>query len=46
MVIATQHNLELEQMNVKTILLHGDLEYIIYKEKCESFVEEKSKYAY
>jgi len=43
MAIVNQFNLELEQMNVKTAFLHGDLEETIYMKQPEGFVEDKSK---
>jgi len=43
MAIVNQFNLELEQMDVKTAFLHGDLEETIYMEQPEGFVEDKSK---
>jgi hypothetical protein len=43
MAIVNQFNLELEQMDVKSAFLHGDLEEIIYMEQPEGFVEDKSK---
>jgi len=43
MAIVNQFNLELEQMDVKTAFLYGDLEETIYMEQPKSFVEDKSK---
>jgi hypothetical protein len=43
MAIVNQFNHELEQMDVKTAFLHGDLEEIIYMEQPNGFVENKSK---
>jgi len=43
MAIVNQFNHELEQMDVKTVFLHGDLEDTIYLEQLEGFVEDKSK---
>jgi len=43
MAIVNQFNLELEQMDVKTAFLHGDLEVTIYMEQPEGFVEDKSR---
>jgi len=43
MVIVNQYNCKLEQMDVKTAFLHGDLQKIFYMEQPEGFVEDKSK---
>ena len=36
--LAVRLNLEVEQMDVKTVFLHGDLEEEIYMEQSESFL--------
>jgi len=43
MAIINQYNFELEQMDMKTVFLHGDFEETIYMEQPKSFVEDKSK---
>ncbi|KAK2414224.1 cysteine-rich RECEPTOR kinase [Trifolium repens] len=43
MAIVNQYDLELEQMDVKTAFLHGELEETIYMQQPEGFVEDKSK---
>ena len=43
MAIVNQFNLELEQMDVKTTFLHGDLQETIYMEQPKGFVEDKSR---
>jgi len=42
MVMVNQFNLELEQMDVNTAFLNGDLEETIYMEHPEGFMEENS----
>ena len=41
--LVVQYNLELEQMDVKTAFLHGDLEETIYMEQPEGFQVQKNK---
>ena len=41
--LVVQYNLELEQMDVKTAFLHGDLEETIYMEQPEGFKVQKNK---
>ena len=36
----TQGDLELDQLNVKTIFLHGELEEMIYMKQPEEFIQE------
>ncbi|WJX42094.1 hypothetical protein P8452_29365 [Trifolium repens] len=43
MAIVNMYDLELEQMDVKTAFLHGELEETIYMQQPESFVEDNSK---
>ncbi|CAJ2651441.1 unnamed protein product [Trifolium pratense] len=43
MAIVNQYDLELEQMDVKTAFLHGELEETIYMQQPEGFVEDNSK---
>ncbi|CAL2237091.1 unnamed protein product [Prunus armeniaca] len=39
LAMATQHDMEIEQMDVKTAFLHGDLEETIFMAQPEGFVE-------
>ncbi|CAJ2646845.1 unnamed protein product [Trifolium pratense] len=43
MAIVNMYDLELEQMDVKTAFLHGELEETIYMQQPEGFVEDNSK---
>ena len=43
LAIVNQFDLELEQIDVKTAFLHGDLEEIIYMQQPEGFSEEEGK---
>jgi len=43
MAIVNMYDLELEQMNVKTTFLHGELEETIYMQQPEGSVEDNSK---
>ena len=40
LVIVAQFDLELEQMNVKTIFLHGELEKKMYMKQSEGYIQE------
>jgi len=44
MAIVNMYDLELEQMDVKTAFLHGELEKIIYMQQPQGFVEDNTKY--
>jgi len=46
MVMVNQFNLELEQMDVNTAFLNGDLEETIYMEHPEGFMEENSNVSF
>ena len=43
LTIVAQFNLELEQIDVKTIFLHGELEEKIYMKKPEGYIQEGKK---
>ena len=43
MAIVNMYDLELEQMDVKTAFLHGELEETIYMQQPEGFVEDNTK---
>jgi len=40
LVIVAQFDLELEQMDVKTVFLHGELEEKIYIKQLECYIQE------
>ena len=40
LAIVVQFDLELEQMNVKTVFLHGELEEEIYMKQPEGYIQE------
>ena len=43
LTIVVQFDLELEQVNVKTAFLHGELEEKIYMKQPESYIQEDKK---
>ena len=43
LALVASWDLHLEQMDVKTVFLHGDLEEEIYMEQPESFVDPKEE---
>ena len=43
LAIVAQDDLELKQLDVKTIFLHGDLEELIHMKQPECFVQEGQK---
>lgn len=44
LALVAQFDLELQQLDVKTAFLHGDLEEIIYMDQLEGFLAEGKEY--